>query len=402
MSPDRLSCSTRCGSGVCGGGSPSASSSARRPWRPSLGRLPSSRPSMHRRVGGALAVVARPRRRFVGHRRLTPTWAATLQAAPSARSTGSGSATASGSAGVRPRSLSRSRGQLARDLVDRRRGHDEDAEDGQQREQRDRDRGAAEQVGDGGRSDVADGSAGLAHRVEAAGVAVRSGQVVLDVDQAEHAEGDRRPADDRVARPAGPRSGGAAPSRLPSRSSSGAAYAAMPIEPSTALLIPADALPGQLPPLDGGDDDRGRDQAQAEAVAALLGVEIAGGGADMARQRPDHVRDPQPHGSEPAADSGHELGKRARPGPARRRPGAGALAPALLRRRASPGLAPRRAGSRACASRPRRGRRSGRHGCRGYATTPPVSPVTRPSHAHHQRLLHQPPPRELVAGGPLS
>ena len=48
------------------------------------------------------------------------------------------------------------------------------------------------------------------------------------------------------------------------------------------------------PPLAGGDDDREGDEQQPHAVAAVLGLEVATGVADLARDGAGGVRQPHP------------------------------------------------------------------------------------------------------------
>ena len=204
--------------------------------RPAGSRLPSSRPSIGCGVGCAVSSVATS---AVGH-----------HADPAARAAALSGIGASGSGcrprrrgrrRVRPSTLSRSATQPLRDLVDGRRGDDEQAEDRQQHEQRDGDHAAAEQVGDHGRADVADGAAGFTHRLLAA---AGPRQAVLDVDQAEDAERDRRPPDDRPAGRAVQLGSSACVRQAASSTSSGTAYAAIPNVPSTTARMAWPTEPG--------------------------------------------------------------------------------------------------------------------------------------------------------------
>src|SRR5690606_3605378 len=96
--------------------------------------------------------------------------------------------------------------------------------------------------------------------------------------------------------------------------------------------------------------ERERHEAEADTVAALLGVELAGAVSDAARDRTDDARQPDPQGRGRAEHplEGSTEGTRTRLG------SRGLARGLLARRRLLAGLA---------AGRPlaRRGRRSGRH-----------------------------------------
>ena len=200
-------------------------------------------------------------------------------------------------------------GELGRHLVERRRGDDEDAEEGEQREQRHHDVLRAEQVEQQARDDVADRAAGAA---QVAGVAEHGLRVALgDLDDAEDAEGERGPADDLAA-------GGAvvlgvahgAPPDVEERERDEEADLA-----DRALDHGAGGVhdrAGQLPPDGGGDDDGDAEEEQADAVAAVLGLEVAGGVPDAAGDRADAVGDRQPDRGDPAEDQREEARDRTR------------------------------------------------------------------------------------------
>lgn len=62
------------------------------------------------------------------------------------------------------------------------------------------------------------------------------------------------------------------------------------------------------------------DQCQAQAVAAMGGIEVACTAAEGACRSAEHVGDAQPHGTQRPAHGGHRTGQRARAdGPAGRR-----------------------------------------------------------------------------------
>ena len=78
----------------------------------------------------------------------------------------------------------------------------------------------------------------------------------------------------------------------------------------------ADALhqpAGQLPPDGGRDDDREPEQEQPDAVAAVLGLEVAGGPPDRAGDGADGVRDAEPDRGDPAAERGEPTQDRTAP-----------------------------------------------------------------------------------------
>ena len=142
-----------------------------------------------------------------------------------------------------------------------------------QGEQRHHDVRRAEQVEEQAGDDVADRAAAL---LERAGVAERGLRVAGgDVDDAEHAEGQREPADELTTRRA---------------VALGVAHVAHADDGQHDRHQPADladraghdradglgGTAGQLPPHGRGRDDTQADQQEADAVATVLGVELAG------------------------------------------------------------------------------------------------------------------------------
>ena len=361
-SPDSASCSTRCGSGVCGGG-----------WRSDA------------RVVRGCGVRAVALRLATADLAVLQDGAVVRRVAPRARRrahsrAGGGSGWAGcprGRGRVRLRRLPAEqavaqRRQLDRHLVDGRRGDDQHAEERDEGEQRHDDVRRAEQVEQQAGDDVADRAAAL---LERAGVAEGRLRVAgRDVDDAEDAEGQRQPADELTSRRA---------------VALGVAHVAHPDDGQHDRDQPADladraghdranGLGGaarQLPPRGRGRDDTQADQQEADAVATVLGVELAGGAADASGDRPDAVGDRQPGRGDAAAQEREEAEDRtraaahgARSGPARRRASTAAGRLACWLRTAGSGAraALRRAlggssGGRAPAPRPRRGRRPGRH-----------------------------------------
>ncbi len=121
----------------------------------------------------------RPRRSRAAPARVRIGWVRLASAAASSRAAG-------------PSSRSRGRRQPGRHLVDRRRGDHQHAEEREQHEQRHHDVRRAQQVEQQAGDDVADRAAALPER---AGVTERRLRVAGgDVDDAEHAEGQRRPS----------------------------------------------------------------------------------------------------------------------------------------------------------------------------------------------------------------
>ncbi len=235
-----------------------------------------------------------------------------------------------------------------------------------------------EQRGD----DVADRAAAVAQRRR---VAVDRLRVAgRHVDDAEQPEGERRPADGlasgrallyRVAHdpPAGPDQG---QRHQPADLADGADHGG-----TEELHDPA----GHAEPDGGAHDHGGADEEQPGAVAAVLGLEVAGAaseaagtGADGVRHREPDGHDAPEQGLEGAGDRPGPGADRARRGTSARRGARGALAGGLLP--GAPGSGARPAPSlaatapagallgraaagrrRARAPRPRRGRRTGRH-----------------------------------------
>ncbi len=102
-------------------------------------------------------------------------------------------------------------------------------------------------------------------------------------------------------RPAGPLLSGSRRLRQATKhSSSGTNHAEQPDRPGHHRAGEVADSPGQLPPHGGGDHDGEADQEQPGTVAAVLGVEVAGGVADLAHARAEHVRHAEPHGGHAA------------------------------------------------------------------------------------------------------
>ena len=152
MSPESASCSTRAGSGVCGGGSSSAFSSSRRPGggrlvgvggelvEPLLRRsAPRARALLEHR--GVVGLVAHARGR--SRRRPSRRPGARARPAPQRGRVLLGACLLGRRAAEHPVAERREPG---RHLVDGRRGDHQHAEDGQQHEQRDHDQRLREQV----------------------------------------------------------------------------------------------------------------------------------------------------------------------------------------------------------------------------------------------------------------
>ena len=168
----------------------------------------------------------------------------------------------------------------------------------------------------------------------------------------------------------------------------------------------ADAA-GQAPPDRGGDDDGQADEREAETVATVVGVEVAGGAGDPADDAAEHVGDPEPEALQAVAEraEGTEDGARSAAygagcGALRLRRGALARGTTCLAAgrprlrgagapRARPGGAPGRGLGAAGRSRPRWGRRTGRHAVGIYANATPVT-----------RFPRRTPALASAAGGP--
>ena len=99
-------------------------------------------------------------------------------------------------------------------------------------------------------------------------------------------------------RPAGPlRSGSRRLRQATKHSSSGTNHASRPTEPATTVRVNSPMPPGSCHQTGGGDHEREPDQEQSGTVAAVLGVEVAGGVADAAYAPADRVGDAQPGAS---------------------------------------------------------------------------------------------------------
>ena len=380
MSPDSASCSTRGGSGVCGGGSRSPFGAG------------TSKPGTAARLSVSASDSASGSTGAFFRRFLTSRSSSTGESYAGSPISGSMSsqAAAAGPDRLGGLALVRGVGGLAAEqavaqlrepgghLVDRRRGDHEDAEEGEQDQQRHDDVRRPHQVEQQAGHDEADGAAGGLERV---GVAERGLRVAVgDVDDAEHAERERGPADDLAP-------GGTVVQRV--------AHVAPADEDQHQRQEPADLADRsggdgpddlhdaarELPP-DGGRGDHGQaEHDQPDAVATVLGLEVAGGAPDAARGRPQTVGDRHPDGGDTvtqrAEGAEHRTGAVA-DGARSRPPAAGGCRAALgalagtpgSGARATPsgrlgpaGTGPAAAGrGRALAPRPRRGRRTGRHG----------------------------------------
>jgi hypothetical protein len=187
-------------------------------------------------------------------------------------------------------------------LVDGGRGDDEHPEEGEQDEQGDGDQRAAEQVGDHRGPDVADGASRFAHRLLAT---ARPWQAVLDVNQAEHTQRDRGPADDRPSR-------GAAPARPahdgPGRNQEQQGYDVRrdphgPLDDRSDRVADGAVEP---PPLGSTDDDGEADETEPESVSTVLRVEIAGGGPDPPDDCAEQVGEAEPESPQTAAEGSEQ------------------------------------------------------------------------------------------------
>ena len=99
-----------------------------------------------------------------------------------------------------------------------------------------------------------------------------------------------------------------------STSTSGTSHATLPTDPATTVRTALHHGAGQLPPDGGRGDDGQPDDEQPDAVASLLGVEVAGAAPDRPGDGADRVRDAEPDRGHPAAERGE--GPEDRPGPA--------------------------------------------------------------------------------------
>ncbi len=266
-------------------------------------------------------------------------------------------------------------GEPGGDQVDGRRGDDEYAEEGEQRQQGHDDVRRPQQVEQQAGDDVPDRAAGLPQVGRVAGHRGRA--AVGDVHDAERPEAERGPADqlppdravvDGVAQ--------VAPADVHEQQRDQPADLAHRAGDDGARDL--HGLAGQLPPHGRGGDHGQAEHEQAEAVAAVFGLEVAGRAADAAGGGSDEVGDADPDGGECASEGAEGAedrpgtraygARRLPPGVRRasaRRTGGLLLASGTTRSgaRAAPGAAlGRTASGRALAPRPRWGRRTGRHG----------------------------------------
>ena len=191
------------------------------------------------------------------------------------------------------------RGELDRDLVDGRRGDDQDPEDREQAEQGHHDVRRLHQVEEQARGDVADRSPGL---LQVGGVAEDGLRVAVgDVHDAEQAEAERGPADHLATR-------GAVALGVAQR-----APARVDEEERDEPADLADGAGGdrarevhhatrQLPPDGRGGDRRQAEEEEPGTVATVLGVEVAGRLPDRPGDGAEGVGDAQPDGRDPASD----------------------------------------------------------------------------------------------------
>ena len=298
MSPASASCSTRCGSGVVGGASRAALTST-------AGLLTAAPPGSLGRAGGEHA--GRGRALLAGAQPLPVRGhhGGLLEGLVAVERSPSGSITPAtplrlllgcvgGRVGrrVRPavQQVVAQLGEPRRDHVDRRRGHHQQAEEAEHEQDR---HGAV----DGDRrlqragGEEADDAAAVAHPVGA----LRAGWGC----RRRRGPGRRRRRRARRGRcrcASWPTSScGARSRRMPRKSrASGTAYATRPKVPATTawMTSPTHAVEG--PPLAGGDDDRQADEGEADAVAAVLRLELAGAVPDLAHGAAGDVRHAHP------------------------------------------------------------------------------------------------------------
>ena len=101
-------------------------------------------------------------------------------------------------------------------------------------------------------------------------------------------------------RPAGPLCTGSRITRQPARTTtSGTSQPTLPTEPVTTVRTNSMSPPGASNHTAAADDDGDAEQEQAGAVAAVLGIQVAGGVPDAARRRADCVGDAEPDGGHP-------------------------------------------------------------------------------------------------------
>ncbi len=192
--------------------------------------------------------------------------------------------------------------------VEGRRGDDEEAEESKEKQQRHHDVRRPQQVEQQRRDHEADRATTVAQRrgVTQDGL----GAAVGDVHDAEHAEGQRRPADDLA-------TGGTV--------ADGVAHDAPAGEHDHQRHEPADLADragddvahqlhhaaGHLEPHGRGHDDRDAEEEQAGAVATVVGVELASAAADAAGSGADRVGHAEPDRGDGAEERLTEPGDRA-------------------------------------------------------------------------------------------
>ena len=280
-------------------------------------------------------------------------------------------------------------GEALGDAVDRGRGHHEEPEDGHEDQQRYGDRVLRSRSVD---SEPTTKPTAPPASCSASGLGAARA-AVADVDEPEHAEEQGAPADDLAAG----RAGGLGVAHGDDADGEQRQRDEPAEQADRAVDDGAGGLPdaaGQAPPDRGGDDDREADEGEPETVATVVGVEVAGGAGDPADDAAEHVGHAEPEALQPVAEraEGAEDGARtaaygAGCGALRLRRGALARGTTCLAAgrprlraagapRARPGGAPGRGLGAAGRSRPRWGRRTGRH--TGESTRTP-----HPSHGSH-------------------
>ena len=302
MSPDSSSCSTRCGSGVCGGGDQVGGRVVVRAGRPGSPGVASPSVWVSVEVAApAPLLAARGRSRAPGCR--TPGRPARRRGRRGA-GRGAGCARRSRAGRTRRPGCGRASGrgapQLDRHLVDRRRGDHQDAEEREQQQQRHHDVRRAEQVEQQARDDVPDRAAGV---LQVRGVAVDRLRGCRRRCARCRARRTPRATQPTTWRPAGPLVSGSRMVRQPTQTRiSGTSQPTLPTEPATTVRTPSISPPGSCHQTAAATTTREPEQEQADAVATVLGLEVAGGPPDLARDGADGVGDAEPDRGDAAAE----------------------------------------------------------------------------------------------------
>jgi hypothetical protein len=183
------------------------------------------------------------------------------------------------------------------------------AEDREQHQQRDDDVPGVQQVGEQLGDDEPEGTTCLLQLAGVAELGLRG--AVRDVDDAEHAEEQRAPADDLA-------TGGAVGLRV-AHVAPGDVAEHQRHEPREQAHRSGDHRTGagedragQLPPDRGGHDDGERDQEQTGAVAAVLGVELTSALTDPAGTGAHSPGNAEPHGGDAVSGRSEDAGHRTR------------------------------------------------------------------------------------------